>query len=577
MKLAQGSREGVNLGLRAYENYKFALADLLRSASVHSGSMGDDWRDRLRDLFARLAEDRFNVVFVGRFSRGKTSLMNALLATDRLPTGIVPITSVITSIGYGSSEKAIIKYGSRLLDSPIAMEELPLYITQHGNPGNVRGVKQVEVQLPVGMLRRGFHFVDTPGVGSAVTENTRTTENFLPEGDAFILVTSYDSALSDEEFQFLRSITAAGKPLFVAVNKQDLLSPEEREGALNYIRDQIDTLNGESRRLFSVSAREGLQAKLSADGDKVEESGIAAFERELQRFLLSEKEAEFLRSFYARSVELLSELPSQASKPLLNRLDELRRDSPLASAGKAMPASRSIRISEARPVGSCVVCRDVHEALWRYLSQLQYDISFDENVRTLFTQRGGLCSFHSWQLESLSSPQGLSSGFPPLLESLAAQLREIANEGGEARNVSIKVRAIAYSQASCLVCHHRAATEKETLLGLAAGLNENGSPGALPTLCMPHFTMLLPAIDDIKIIRQLTLRQAEVIERLAEDMRRYALKHDAVRRFLASAEETAAAAQALKLFAGHRQLGFPHDEHLHKWWTSGAGARHVIS
>ena len=64
------------------------------------------FQDQVRDLFSRLAEDRFNLVVVGRFSRGKTSLMNAVLGADRLPTGIRPITSVIRTVTYGSTEKS---------------------------------------------------------------------------------------------------------------------------------------------------------------------------------------------------------------------------------------------------------------------------------------------------------------------------------------------------------------------------------------------------------------------------------------------------------------------------------------
>src|SRR5271166_490769 len=99
--------------------------------------------------------------------------------------------------------------------------ELPKYITQEGNPGNTRGVKLAEVRLPAEILRRGFYFVDTPGLGSAISENTRTTEGFLPEGDAFLLVTSYDSPLSSEEIELVRSFAASSRPLFIALNKHD--------------------------------------------------------------------------------------------------------------------------------------------------------------------------------------------------------------------------------------------------------------------------------------------------------------------------------------------------------------------
>ena len=51
-----------------------------------------------RDLLARIAENRFQLMVVGRFSRGKSTLMNAILGREYLPTGIVPLTSVITTV-----------------------------------------------------------------------------------------------------------------------------------------------------------------------------------------------------------------------------------------------------------------------------------------------------------------------------------------------------------------------------------------------------------------------------------------------------------------------------------------------
>ena len=71
------------------------------------------------------------------------------------------------------------------------------------------------MQLPAEFPRRGFHFVDTPGPGSAVEENIRTTESFLPEADAFLLVTSYESPLSDEEMRFFRAAASSPRRIFV--------------------------------------------------------------------------------------------------------------------------------------------------------------------------------------------------------------------------------------------------------------------------------------------------------------------------------------------------------------------------
>jgi Dynamin family len=133
--------ESGKMDLRGYEQNKFAIAEILRSASACVPEQRTELRARLQDLFARLAEDRFNLVVVGRFNRGKTSLMNAILGTDRLPIGIVPLTSVITTVGYGSKERVVLKYANRILDREIPIAALLQHITQQGNPGNVQRMR----------------------------------------------------------------------------------------------------------------------------------------------------------------------------------------------------------------------------------------------------------------------------------------------------------------------------------------------------------------------------------------------------------------------------------------------------
>src|SRR6266700_2061005 len=116
------------MDLTEYERAKFELAAILRAAAVILHKERPDVQGPFSDLFARLAEDRFNLVVVGRFSRGKTSLMNAILGTDRLPTGIRPLTSVVTTVAYGSREQAVIKFIGFHIDRKIPLEELPGYI-----------------------------------------------------------------------------------------------------------------------------------------------------------------------------------------------------------------------------------------------------------------------------------------------------------------------------------------------------------------------------------------------------------------------------------------------------------------
>jgi len=544
------------MDLRDYERHKFAIADILRKAAGFADGETRQWQERLHDLFVRLAEDRFNLVVVGRFSRGKTTLMNAILATDRLPTGIVPITSVITSVAYGSKEKVIVQYHDRRLDGEISLDDLPKYITQQGNPGNMRGVKLAEVQLPAEILRRGFYFVDTPGLGSAIEENTRTTEGFLPEGDAFLLVTSYDSPLSSEEIEFVRSFAPSARPLFVVLNKHDAVSGEERENALAYVRSQLEeAANGYSPRVFSVSARDGLEAKRRQDQSLLDGSGIHVLEEELVRFLLTEKSARFLAGMCERVRDLLQPLPSPEAAALLNQAyalgSELGHTKDDRTANPISPSAASANLA------SCEVCRRISDALFNFLKHYQHDLCVSHEVQQGFAEKNGLCSFHTRQLEAISSQQGLCEGYPPLLERWSAALREAARGTGLAA-VQSNIRALLPSRERCLVCNLRAKEETDAITSLAASLSRDASRSTseLSALCLPHFAMLANAISDVELLRDLTLRQADIVERVAEDMRRYALKRDARRRYLASTEEDGAAQRGILLASGRRQVGF---------------------
>ena len=54
-------------------------------------------------LQEKLRSQRFNLVVVGEFKRGKTSLINALIGTELLPTAVVPLTAMVHRAGLRGS------------------------------------------------------------------------------------------------------------------------------------------------------------------------------------------------------------------------------------------------------------------------------------------------------------------------------------------------------------------------------------------------------------------------------------------------------------------------------------------
>ena len=130
--------------------------------------------EEARELAARVSEGRFYVACVGQFKRGKSTLLNAPIGCEVVPTGFVPVTAVPTVIRFGDKLRARVRMGDGSWRG-IAMADLKEYVNEERNPENKKGVEGAEVFVPSPLLSSGMCFVDTPGLGSVFTGNTATS------------------------------------------------------------------------------------------------------------------------------------------------------------------------------------------------------------------------------------------------------------------------------------------------------------------------------------------------------------------------------------------------------------------
>jgi len=299
--------------LEAYRHEKLQLADVLLSLLHIAEARRDGERsEQIRGISARLAEDRFQLAVVGQFSRGKSTLMNAILGKDYLPTGALPMTSVITTVVYGSRPRAAVWRGDALPPIETPLSELVRYVAQASREREELGVTSALIELPAELLRLGFSFVDTPGVGSAIVANTKATQGFLPQSDAVIFVTSFDSPLSETELAFLRSVRDEVKRIFVVLNKRDLVSDAEASEIQAFVFARLKEVGIEEPDVFALSARDGLAAKLYGDLQGVLDSGLEVLESELTDYLTTEKARDLLLRVGERANKVVASLSSEA-------------------------------------------------------------------------------------------------------------------------------------------------------------------------------------------------------------------------------------------------------------------------
>ena len=544
------------MSLQQYEQFKFRLAEVIRLASAMDYEHDKGSEQRWREVLARLAEDRFNVVVAGRFNRGKSTLMNALFGMDRLPTGIMPLTSVITTVRYGTSERVLLEYEGNRLRGEASLRELPDYVTEKGNPGNSKHIRSAEIQLPAEILRRGFFFVDTPGLGSAIFENTETTERFIPEIDVLILVSGYESPLTEEEIRFLHQASPSVRAVFVVLNKQDTVPPESRGEVIAYAERIVgEVLDGKARKPFSLSACQGLAAKQANDIEALRASGVLQFEQELVDFLTAQKSELFLDSICDR---VLSELSistwpglNEAKEKVLALRQEVRATLQQANLHPANVSSgtRPRRRLQANSV--CEVCAQAFKGLTEFLRHYQYELATRPEVQKNHAERGGFCALHTWHYEQIASPHGVCSSYPALLSRLAESLRRVAQLDGTAGEMDRIVPPL-----QCPACEVRWKAEDNAIASLMARRAKAGSLERTPLspLCLPHLRLILARSTDQEFSRYLLECEADLLERTAEDMQRYAVRHEALRRGLTSVEERNSYVQGLQMLVGHKAV-----------------------
>ncbi len=263
-------------------------------------------RVRARELGAKLIAEQFNLVVLGQFKRGKSTLINALLGADLLPTAVVPLTSIVTIMHYGPEPRAVVSFlDGRRLEVDVA--DLAHYITERENPSNSKRVAQVDVSFPSHFLRDGVRLVDTPGVGSVFTNNTGTTHDYLPEADAAIFLLGADQPTSQAELEFLHTVRRYAAKFFFVLNKIDYLGARELKESLEFSARVISESLESEVMIYPVSARTALLARLESDPAQLEKSQLPEFERALSEFLLREKGMTLLASIRSRLRALVAE------------------------------------------------------------------------------------------------------------------------------------------------------------------------------------------------------------------------------------------------------------------------------
>jgi small GTP-binding protein len=253
---------------------KSVIRGVLDDLDELADGAGHDVLAALRD---RLDSARLRVLVAGEAKRGKSTLVNALLGRDILPTGAVPLTAVPTTVTMTSTGEAIEVEFTDGRRSSFPLTTLPDFATERGNPGNCRNVASISVGLEAPILARGMEIVDMPGTGSVHAHNTAAADAALPSMDAAIFVLTADPPVSATERELIHRVSGLSVALFIVLNKADYLDDISLAEAHEFTTQVVTEATGRSQQVYPLSARRAL----GAGGD----AGFSSFAADFTDYL----------------------------------------------------------------------------------------------------------------------------------------------------------------------------------------------------------------------------------------------------------------------------------------------------
>lgn len=106
----------------------------LNRIAALAGDLGaSDVASDAQQFSERLASGRLFVTCLGQFKRGKSTLLNALLGRAVLPTGVAPVTSVVTIVRYGPQATGVVRFVDGRSET-IEISTLDEYVSETRNP-----------------------------------------------------------------------------------------------------------------------------------------------------------------------------------------------------------------------------------------------------------------------------------------------------------------------------------------------------------------------------------------------------------------------------------------------------------
>ncbi|MFS0645839.1 dynamin family protein [Siminovitchia sp. 179-K 8D1 HS] len=172
---------------------------------------------KTKKLLKKIYSNEFIAAFSGHFSAGKSTMINALVGEEVLPSSPIPTSANLVKV-YGSDrEFSKVHYHNKkplIFHAPYSFETVKEFC-KNGD------VLEIEIGKMNGKIPKGITIMDTPGVDSTDDAHRLSTESALHLADLVFYVMDYNHVQSELNFIYTKNLLMHGTRLYLIINQID--------------------------------------------------------------------------------------------------------------------------------------------------------------------------------------------------------------------------------------------------------------------------------------------------------------------------------------------------------------------
>jgi Dynamin family len=305
-----------------------ALASIRALASLAGNLALTDTSAALAENAEGLNEETFKMIVMGRFKNGKSTLINALMGGTTKPVDLggaegpmvvddLPATAVLSEVNYADSPfiRAWTMDGQRrewtlaqyLRDSAIGDDD--------ESRRRFAEIRQFEIGFPAKLCESKVVLYDSPGLDENPIR-TRITMDAVHRCDTALMVFSTNALIGEGELKDDERVRNDGTHVFVVVNLfGDRQADDRLRGYVwnKYVRDHLQGPEWAGQDMadydiYCVNAKLAAGSRYGLSGPAADQayrdSGLAAFEQRLTRFLIDDRLIIHISNYVKKAVNL---------------------------------------------------------------------------------------------------------------------------------------------------------------------------------------------------------------------------------------------------------------------------------